>query len=137
MIQITSFNQFDRAAARAAAGNFTVAPSTLLRQYRVTNNDKGVTYRVDFYKASDGRKFVTCECAGGQSGGICKHAAAALPVHIQTMRGNHAAAVAAADNAFGDYAGIDAAALMRAAALGDFSGLGDEDDPDAHAANWQ
>lgn len=83
MIEIRNFNeQFSRASARAAAGNLTVEPSTLMRQYRVTNNDPGAVYRVDFFRAHDGRKFVTCECAGGQGGHICKHAAMALPVHI-------------------------------------------------------
>lgn len=135
MIQINNFNeQFSRAAARAAAGQLTVEPSTLMRQYRVRNNEKGVTYRVDFFKTSDGRKFVTCECAGGQSGRICKHAAAALPVHLQTMRENHAAAVAAADKAFGDFEGVDAAAFMRQAEAGAFD---DADDPDADINNWQ
>ena len=85
MIQITSLRQFDRAKLRASAGKLTVAPSSLLRQYRVTNEEKNVTYRVDFYKAIDGRKFATCECLGAQGGHICKHMGAALPVHLEIM----------------------------------------------------
>jgi hypothetical protein len=85
VIQITTLRQFDRAKLRASAGKLTVSPSTLLRQYRVTNEEKGVTYRVDFYKASDGRKFATCECAGAQGGHVCKHMGAALPVHLEIM----------------------------------------------------
>ena len=128
MIQIRNFtSQFARAAARVATSGLTVEPSTLLRQYRVTNNEKGVTYRVDVYRASDGRKFVTCECLGGQSGRVCKHMAAALPLHLQTMREHHAAAVASADKAFGDFA--ETKPVTRAELLGDFSGLDDEDDP--------
>lgn len=85
MIQITSLKQFNRAKLRASAGKLTVAQSTLLRQYRVTNEEKGVTYRVDFYKAVDGRKYATCECAGAKAGFICKHMGAALPVHLELM----------------------------------------------------
>lgn len=85
MIQITTLRQFDRAKLRASAGKLTVAPSSLLRQYRVTNEEKGVTYRVDFYKAADGRKYATCECAGAKGGHICKHMGAALPVHLEIM----------------------------------------------------
>lgn len=128
MIQINNFTeQFARAAARAAAGRLTVEPSTLLRQYRVHNAENGKTYRVDFFRERTGRKFVTCECAGGQSGRVCKHMAAALPLHLQTMREHHAAAVASADKAFGDFA-EEARPMTRAELLGDFSGLNDEDD---------
>ena len=83
MIQINNFNeQFARVAARAATANLTVEPSTLMRQYRVKSGEN--VYRVDFYRARAGRKFVTCDCQGGQNGYICKHMAAALPVHLQT-----------------------------------------------------
>ena len=85
MIQITSLSQFNRAKLCASAGKLTVNQSTLLRQYRVTNEEKGVTYRVDFYKAIDGRKFANCECAGAKGGHICKHMGAALPVHLELM----------------------------------------------------
>ena len=85
MLQITSLRQFDRAKLRASAGKLTVSPSSLLRQYRVTNEEKGVTYRVDFFKSADGRKFATCECAGAKGGFVCKHMGAALPVHLEIM----------------------------------------------------
>jgi hypothetical protein len=128
VIEIRNINeQFTRASARAAAGNLTAEPSTLIRQYLVTNDETGAVYRVDFFRAHDGRRFVTCECAGGQGGHICKHAAMALPVHIRTMRASHAAARAAADKAFGDF--VEVSPLMPAELLGDFSGLGDDDDP--------
>ena len=85
MIQITSLKQFDRAKLRASAGRLKVQPSSLLRQYRVTNEEKGVTYRVDFYRASGGCKFATCECAGAKAGFVCKHMGAALPMHLELM----------------------------------------------------
>lgn len=85
MIEITSLSQFNRAKLRASAGKLTVKTSTVKRVYRVTNEEKGVTYRVTFMRGQDGRKFATCECAGGQEGYVCKHMGAALPMHLELM----------------------------------------------------
>lgn len=126
MIEIRNFGeQFARAAARVATANLTVEPSTLLRQYRVKSGEN--VYRVDFYRAPDGRRFAHCECKGAQGGYVCKHMAAALPLHLTTMRENHTAALKAADEAFGE--AVEAKPMTRAELLGDFSGLGDEDGP--------
>ena len=79
MIQITNLSQFNRAKLRASAGKLTATTSTVWRVYRVTNEEKGVTYRVSFWRDSNGRKWTTCECAGAQGGYVCKHMGAALP----------------------------------------------------------
>lgn len=85
MIEIRSLKQFDKAKARASAGKLSAITSTLFRQYRVTNEETGAVYRVDFYRNNEGRRFATCECKGGQGGHICKHMAAALPLHLAIM----------------------------------------------------
>ena len=85
MIEITSLSQFNRAKLRASAGKLTVRTSTIERVYRVTNEEKHVTYRVTFMRGADGRKFATCECAGGQGGYVCKHMGAALPLHLELV----------------------------------------------------
>ena len=85
MVEITSMKQFTRAKLRASAGKLAVAQSTVYRQYRVTNEEKNVCYRVQFLKSMDGRKWAWCECAGGQEGYVCKHMAAALPIHLEVM----------------------------------------------------
>ena len=85
MIQITNLSQFNRAKLRASAGKLTATTSTVWRVYRVTNEEKGVTYRVSFWRDRAGRKWTTCECAGAQAGFVCKHMGAALPMHLELM----------------------------------------------------
>jgi uncharacterized Zn finger protein len=85
MIQITNLSQFNRAKLRASAGRLTATTSTVWRVYRVTNEEKGVTYRVSFWRDRAGRKWATCECAGAQGGHVCKHMGAALPMHLELM----------------------------------------------------
>ena len=50
MIFINSLQQFDRAKLRASVGKLTVTTSTVWRVYRVTNEEKQVTYRVSFWR---------------------------------------------------------------------------------------
>jgi hypothetical protein len=85
MIAITSLKQFDRAKLRASVGKLAVTTSTVWRVYRVTNEEKGVTYRVSFWRDRTGRRWATCDCLGAQGGHICKHIAAALPMHLELM----------------------------------------------------
>ena len=85
MILITNLRQFDRAKRRASAGKFTATTSTVWRVYRVTNEEKGVTYRPSFWRDQAGHRWATCECAGAQGGFICKHMGAALPTHLELM----------------------------------------------------
>ena len=85
MIQITALNQFNRAKLRASVGKLTVTTSTVWRVYRVRNEEKGVTYRVSFWRDRDGRRWATCECLGAQGGHVCKHMGTALPTHLELM----------------------------------------------------
>lgn len=83
MIEITSLSQFNRAKLRASAGKLKVTESTVDKQWRVTNEENGNVYRVTFMQGADGRKFATCECAGGQGGFVCKHMAVTLPLAVE------------------------------------------------------
>ena len=49
--------------------------------YNVTG-ETGQNYLVDCHKDAQGRRVVDCNCKGAQRGYICKHAPAALQVHI-------------------------------------------------------
>jgi hypothetical protein len=83
MIEITHLSQFNRAKLRASAGRLAVTESTVDRQWRVKNEESGAVYRVTFMQGADGRRFVTCECAGGQGGYVCKHMGKVLPLAIE------------------------------------------------------
>jgi len=85
MIQITNLRQFDRAKLRASVGQLTVTTSTVWRVYRVTNEEKGATYRVSFWRDRAGRRWAACDCLGAQGGHVCKHMGAALPTHLELM----------------------------------------------------
>ena len=85
MIFINSLRQFDRAKLRASAGNLKVTTSTVWRVYRVTNEEKNVTYRVSFWRDRTGRRWATCDFLGAQGGHVCKHMGAALPMHLELM----------------------------------------------------
>ena len=128
MIEITNLSQFNRAKLRASAGKLTATTSTVWRVYRVTNEEKGVTYRVSFWRDRDGRKWATCECAGAQAGFVCKHMGAALPMHLELMLTVEARA--------------EKAASKGAGSLPRFTPNPAFDEPDAdladcHEANWQ
>src|SRR5215204_3906185 len=80
MVEILNLSQFNRAKLRASAGKLVVTESTVDRQWRVMNEENGNVYRVTYMQGADGRKFATCECAGGQGGYTCKHMAVTLPM---------------------------------------------------------
>ena len=128
MIQITALSQFNRAKLRASAGKLTVTTSTVWRVYRVTNEEKGVTYRVSFWRDRDGRKWATCECAGAQGGYVCKHMGAALPMHLELMLTAEARAEKAAERK-----ATPAVFFQRNPAFDE----PDADIPDCDEANWQ
>ena len=128
MIQITSLSQFNRAKLRASAGKLTATTSTVWRVYRVTNEEKGVTYRVSFWRDRNGRKWATCECAGAQAGFVCKHMGAALPMHLELMLTVEARAEKAKSKGAG--------ALPRHTPNPAFDEP-DADLPDCHESNWQ
>jgi hypothetical protein len=83
MVEILNLSQFNRAKLRASAGKLVVTESTVDRQWRVMNEENGNVYRVTFMQGADGRKFATCECAGGQGGYTCKHMAVTLPMAVE------------------------------------------------------
>jgi SWIM zinc finger len=90
MIQLVSAGQLSKATERAKAGNLFVKPSSLFRQYHVTNRETGARYMVDFFvRKSDGARFGHCTCKAGQNNIACKHMSAAAGYHIMrvaTMR---------------------------------------------------
>ena len=129
MIQITNLRQFDRAKLRASAGKFTATTSTVWRVYRVTNKEKGVTYRVSFWRDRNGRRWATCDCLGAQGGHVCKHMGAAIPLHLELMLAAEGREQRAAERKAAP------AALPRY----DFDKWNDPEgaDADCDAANWQ
>ncbi len=130
MIFISNLRQFDRAKLRASVGKLTVTTSTVWRVYRVTNEEKNVTYRVSFWRDRDGRRWATCDCLGAQGGHVCKHMGAALPTHLELMLAVEAREGREAERKAG------AAALPRFTPNPAF----DEEDADladCDPANWQ
>ena len=82
MIELTSADQLAKATARAKASNLFVQPTTIFRQYRVTNRNNGNQYTVNFFVRKDGKRFGNCSCKGGSAGFACKHLAAAAGLHV-------------------------------------------------------
>jgi hypothetical protein len=87
MIQLVSADQLARATERAKAGNLFVQPTSIFRQYRVTNRDNGNQYVVNFF-VRDGKRYGQCTCKAGQNNIPCKHlsCAAALNVCLAAQR---------------------------------------------------
>jgi hypothetical protein len=86
MIQLVNAEQLHRATERAKAGNLFVKPSSLFRQYHVTNRETGARYTVDFYvRKTDGARFGHCTCKAGQNHIACKHLSAAAGYHVARM----------------------------------------------------
>ena len=86
MIQLVSAEQLSRATERAKTGNLFVKPSSLFRQYHVTNRATGARYTVDFFvRKSDGARFGHCSCPGGLNNKACKHLSAAAGYHVARM----------------------------------------------------
>lgn len=81
MIQLISADQLSKATERARASKLFVQPTSLERQYRVTNRANGSTYTVDFF-VRNGKRFGHCTCKGGVAGFACKHLAAAAGLHV-------------------------------------------------------
>jgi hypothetical protein len=86
MIELISAEQLSKATERAKAGNLFVRPSSIFRQYHVTNRDTGAKYTVDFFvRKSDGKRFGNCTCKAGQNNRACKHLSAAAAYHVARM----------------------------------------------------
>jgi len=84
MIELVSSEQLSKATARARAGRLFVQPSTLLRQYHVTNRETGARYTVDFF-LRNGKRFGHCTCKAGERNLACKHLSAAAAYHVSRM----------------------------------------------------
>lgn len=82
MIELVSADQLARATERAKAANLLVQPTTIFRQYRVTNRENGQVYIVNFFVRKDGRRFGGCTCKAGERNLACKHLAAAAGLHV-------------------------------------------------------
>jgi hypothetical protein len=82
MIELVSAEQLAKATERAKASHLLVQPTSIFRQYRVTNRDNGNTYTVNFFVRKDGKRFGGCTCKGGSAGYACKHLAAAAGYHV-------------------------------------------------------
>jgi hypothetical protein len=81
MIQLISTMQLSAAIAKARSSNLFIRPTSLSRQYLVTNRDNGKQYYVDFFVMND-KRFGHCDCEAGQRNIACKHLAAAAALHI-------------------------------------------------------
>lgn len=88
MIELQSADQLSKATARAKAGNLFVQPTTLHRQYRVTNRDNGNQYTVDFF-VRNGKRFGNCTCKAGERNLVCKHLSVAAGYHVMRMSAKH------------------------------------------------
>jgi hypothetical protein len=84
MIELVSAEQLVKAIERAKASNLYVQPTSLPRQYRVTNRDNGNQYTVDFF-VRDGRRYGQCSCKAGMRNLACKHLSAAAGYHVMRM----------------------------------------------------
>lgn len=85
MIELINAEQLTKATERAKAGSLLVQPSTLLRQYHVTNRETGARYTVDFFVRKDGKRFGNCTCKAGERNLACKHLSAAAGYHVMRM----------------------------------------------------
>ena len=81
MIELISADQLSKATERSKAGNLFVQPTSLFRQYRVTNRETGAQYAVNFF-IRESKRFAHCTCKGGAAGFACKHVAAAAGLHV-------------------------------------------------------
>lgn len=84
MIELVCAEQLARATERAKASNLFVQPTSLPRQYRVTNRDNGNQYTVDFF-VRNGRRYGHCSCLAGVRHLACKHLSAAAGYHVMSM----------------------------------------------------
>jgi hypothetical protein len=81
MVELVSAEQISKATQRAKAGNLFVQPSTLFRQYLVTNRETGAKYTVDFF-LRNGKRYGHCSCKAGARNLVCKHLSAAAGYHL-------------------------------------------------------
>lgn len=81
MIELVSADQLAKATERAKAANLLVQPTTIFRQYRVTNRDNGNQYVVNFF-VRNGKRYGHCTCKAGEINLVCKHVSVACGYHV-------------------------------------------------------
>jgi len=81
MIELVNAEQLAKATERAKASNLLVQPTTIFRQYRVTNRDNGNEYVVNFF-VRNGKRYGHCTCAAGERNLVCKHLSASAGYHV-------------------------------------------------------
>jgi hypothetical protein len=84
MIELLNAEQLAKATQRAKAGKLFVQPTSLSRQYKVTNRENGNIYTVDFF-LRNGKRYGHCSCKAGQNNRQCKHLSAAAGYHVMRM----------------------------------------------------
>lgn len=81
MIRLLTAEQLSRATELAKASRLFVQPTSLYRQYRVTNRENDNVYVVDFF-VRDGKRYGHCTCKAGTNNVACKHLSAAAALHV-------------------------------------------------------
>lgn len=81
MVELVSAEQLGKATERAKASHLFVQPTSIFRQYRVTNRHNGNTYIVDFF-VRNGKRYGNCTCKAGERNLVCKHLSAAAGYHV-------------------------------------------------------
>lgn len=84
MVELVSTKQLSKATERAKAGKLFVQPTSLFRQYRVTNRENGNQYTVDFF-VRNGKRYGHCSCKAGQNNRQCKHLSVSAGYHVMRM----------------------------------------------------
>jgi uncharacterized Zn finger protein len=84
MIELINAEQLARATERAKASRLFVQPTSLQRQYRVTNRENGNIYTVDFF-IRNGKRYGHCTCKAGMNHKQCKHLSVAAGYHVMRM----------------------------------------------------
>lgn len=80
MIELLNADQLSKATDRAKAGNFFVQPTSIFRQYKVTNRDNGNTYTVNFF-VRNRKRYGHCTCKAGERNIACKHISCAAALN--------------------------------------------------------
>ena len=81
MIYLVSADQLKSAIELARKSDLFVRPTSLSRQYLVTDRGDGHQYYVDFF-VRDGKRYGHCQCTAGVRHIACGHLVAALSLHL-------------------------------------------------------
>lgn len=81
MVELVSADQLAKATERAKGSNLFVQPTSIFRQYRVTNRDNGNKYVVNFF-VRNGKRYGHCTCKAGERNLVCKHLSVSAAYHV-------------------------------------------------------